>query len=288
MGRIKVAVLSGKGGAGKTFVSVSLAQANKSFAYVDCDVEEPNGNLFFNGKYVNSLPVSVKVPVFDDALCTGCRQCVDFCNFNALFYINGRVKLFEHLCHNCGGCVVICPVGAVTERERIVGKINHFSEGETDIITGILNIGEASGVKLIESVIDYAQTLDKSLIIDCPPGSACPVNASIKSADYCLLVAEPTAFGLHNFKMVHKLVNLTNKPCGVLINKTYGDDDCVLEYCRENNIEVVGRIPYSEKIAKKISDGNNTLSDDEDLQKLFLKIINKINHRLSKGSDSAL
>ena len=136
---MKIAVLSGKGGAGKTFVSVNLAAAAKKAVYVDCDVEEPNGRLFLKPKEIQEQEITTVIPKFDQGKCTGCRTCVDFCRFHALIYIKEKPKLFSEVCHACGGCSLVCPSGAVTEEERVIGKVESGIHEQIKVITGILN-----------------------------------------------------------------------------------------------------------------------------------------------------
>jgi len=205
---MKIAVLSGKGGTGKTFVSVNLVAASSNAVYVDCDVEEPNGYIFFKPQELITQNVSVKIPVVDPNKCDGCRKCVEFCKFNALAYIGGKIIIFDDVCHSCGGCVLLCPQKAVSEKEKVIGKIETGISENVKAITGILNTGEASGVPIIKKLIDDISSNCNLNIIDCPPGSACVVMESIKDADYCILVAESTIFGTHNLNMVYELIRL--------------------------------------------------------------------------------
>ena len=215
---MKIAILSGKGGTGKTFISVNLAAAADKACYIDCDVEEPNGHLFFKPENLVEEEVSVIIPRIDKELCRGCRRCVDFCRFNALAFIKDSPLVFKDICHSCGGCILLCPEKAISEEKKIIGRIQTGSSENVTVNTGILNIGEASGVPVIEKLINKDKKEDFT-VIDCPPGSSCVVMESIKDADYCILVAEPTVFGAHNLSMVYELVTLFGKKCGVVLNK---------------------------------------------------------------------
>lgn len=150
---MRIAVLSGKGGTGKTLVSVNLAAATKISTYIDCDVEEPNGHLFFKPKDVEEEEISVKIPKVDNELCNGCRKCVDFCKFNALAYIKDKLIVFEEVCHSCGGCIMLCPEKALTERKKVIGKIQKGISNQVTVYTGILNTGEASGIPIIKKLL---------------------------------------------------------------------------------------------------------------------------------------
>ena len=277
---MKIAVLSGKGGAGKTFVAVNLAVCSNNASYIDCDVEEPNGRLFLKPQNVKSVEVTTPIPQFDEEKCDGCRKCVDFCKFNALIYIKNKPMLFNEVCHACGGCEIVCPNGAVTEGKRPIGKIDIGMHNGINVITGILNIGEASGIKVIEKAQEIGFENCDTAIIDCPPGSACSVMESVMDADYCVLVAEPTAFGFHNFKMVHELVSLLKKPCGVIINKEDTAYAPLYDYCKNNNLDILATIPYDKGIANLIASGEIISEHNDRIKAIFKSVIDKIGESL--------
>lgn len=241
---MKIAVLSGKGGTGKTLVSVNLAAAARKAIYIDCDVEEPNGHLFFKPEPIATEQISIKIPLVNEKLCNGCRKCVDFCNFNALAYINNKLLVFDEVCHSCGGCVLLCPQKALSEKEKFVGEIQIGISEKVTVMTGILDTGEASGIPIIKKSLKNIPENVELLLIDCPPGSACIVMESIKDADYCILVAEPTLFGVHNLDMVYELVKLFNKPHGVVLNKCLEEENPSEKFCKEKGMKILGKIPY--------------------------------------------
>ena len=274
--RLKIAVLSGKGGTGKTLVSVNLAYTAKKALYLDCDVEEPNGHLFFKPDNLTKEDVSVKIPYVNDYLCNGCRKCVDFCKFNALAYINNKVKVFSEVCHSCGGCMEICPESAISEINKSIGKIEKGNLEDVTVVSGILNTGEASGVPIIKAMIDDKNINEQVTIVDCPPGSACIVMESIKDADYCLLVAEPTLFGSHNLKMVYDLVRLFKKPFGVVLNKTQDGFNPSKEFCENNKIKILSEIPFDAELGKLNSDGKIVSKENRSYHDLFAKLLTDI------------
>jgi len=243
---MKIACLSGKGGAGKTFVAVNLAAAAKKSTYIDCDVEEPNGRLFLKPGNLETKTVFKGLPSFDSQSCTGCRQCVKACRFHALMYVKEKPMVFSEVCHDCGLCALVCPEAAVTQEYHAVGVLETGNHNEVRVVSGILNPGEASGIPLIKEALKHAEGLT---VLDCPPGSACSVMESIMDADYCVLVVEPTAFGFHNFKMVHELAFLLKKRCGVVINKQTALYPLLEEYCKEKGLPVLDRIPYDPELA---------------------------------------
>lgn len=274
---MKIAVLSGKGGTGKTLVSVNLAAAAKESIYIDCDVEEPNGHLFFKPEDVTEDEITVKIPIVNEQLCNGCRKCVDFCKFNALAYINGKLKIFDEVCHSCGGCVLLCPVKALSEKDKVIGKVQKGASDDVTVNTGILNTGEASGIPIIKKLLNDNKCQEDNLtFIDCPPGSACIVMESIKGADYCILVAEPTLFGVHNLNMVYELVKLFDKPYGVVLNKCLDGVNPAESFCIEKGIEILGKIPFDNELGTLNSNAKIAVRENERYKKIFTSLLQKV------------
>ncbi|MDT4762548.1 ATP-binding protein [Sphaerochaeta sp. PS] len=268
-----IAILSGKGGTGKTLLSVNLSSVAAMATYIDCDVEEPNGNLFFKPSREFEKLVTVKKPVVDETLCDGCHKCVDFCAFNALALIGKRLMIFDEICHSCGGCIYVCPQKALSESERPIGEMSIGHSGSVRCISGTMNIGESSGVPIIEALLKHK---DGNLtIIDAPPGSSCLVTESIRLADFCILVAEPTIFGSHNLAMVHQLVTLLGKKHAVVLNKTLEGVNPSEEYCKKNNIPILGNIPFDKRLGKMNSEGRIAAREDAHYHKLFSAILEK-------------
>ena len=273
---MKIAVLSGKGGTGKTLVSVNLAAVASNAAYIDCDVEEPNGYLFFKPQGIKTLEVTVPVPQIDGLLCNGCRLCVDFCKFNALAFIKDKPVLFPEICHSCGGCVILCPQKAISERPKKVGVVSEGISGNVRVYGGIMETGESSGVPILRELFRQSKKEEGLSIIDCPPGSSCMVMESIKDADYCVLVAEPTLFGTHNLKMVHELMKGFKKPFGVVLNKCTEDENPSEVFCFENGITILGKIPFDYKLGSLSSDGLIVAQELPEYRDLFERLLCRI------------
>ncbi|HSQ87225.1 ATP-binding protein [Romboutsia sp.] len=250
---MNIAVLSGKGGTGKTTVSTNLALALKA-NYIDCDVEEPNGFLFLKPDIKETKDVLVEYPFIDDSKCTSCGECAQVCQFNALAKVKDNILLFEKLCHSCGACEIICKSEAINYRKRETGKIEKGLLGDINCSRGVLNISEPMAVPIIKELL---QELSKdNNLIDCPPGTSCNVVNALKYANGAILVTEPTEFGLHDMKMALELVKMFNIPFGIIINKDDGKYNLVKKYCKEKNINIIGTIPYSKDIAIGYSKGD--------------------------------
>lgn len=278
---MRIAVLSGKGGTGKTLVSVNLACAADKAVYVDCDVEEPNGHLFLKPEITEKQSVAVTVPEMDMSKCTGCRKCVDFCKYNALALLKDKLMIFYEICHSCGGCILFCPEKALSKKQGEIGTIEMGISDNVTVLTGCLNTGEVSGVPIIKGLMEKLPEKD-TIVIDCPPGSACIVMESIREADYCILVAEPTLFGAHNLAMVYDLVKLFNKPFGVVFNKCLPGENPSEKFCRENKINILAEIPYDENLGRLNSKGIVAVRESDQYKKLFQKLLDNI----SKGAAS--
>lgn len=269
---MKIAVLSGKGGTGKTFIAVNLACASDKAVYADCDVEEPNGRLFLKPEVTQKQPVCVTVPEIDISKCTSCRKCVDFCRYNALALLRERLMVFYEVCHSCGGCILLCPEKALSPAQRTIGAIETGISGNVSVITGCLNTGEVSGVPIIRELMEKLPE-KATVVIDCPPGSACIVMESIRDADLCILVAEPTLFGAHNLAMVYELVKLFNKPFGVVLNKCLPGENPSEAFCREHKINILAWIDYDEKLGRLNSEGLVAARESGQYRALFRQLL---------------
>lgn len=250
---MKIAVLSGKGGTGKTTVSSSLAFISKMLL-IDTDIEEPNSHIFLKGNIEDIKSVYTRFPEVNMEKCNLCGECGNFCKFNAIIPAKKRVIVFGEACHDCGGCEIVCKNGAISWEKREIGKIytgkTHFNSINK---YGKLNIGEMSGVKIIKEI--YKNTEEKDFLIDCPPGTACTTVSAVEVADFAIIVVEPSPFGLSDMKLVVQLLRDMKIPFGVVINKFDEDENIVKKYCDDEKIEIIGTIPFDRKIAEAYSKG---------------------------------
>lgn len=270
--KLTIAVASGKGGTGKTTVSASLAHAaadaGYKAAYLDCDVEEPNGHLFLKPGIERRHQVGIPVPVVDQEKCIACGACGEICQYSAIVSINKNVLVFDKMCHGCGGCGLVCPAGAITENSRRIGVIEGGNAGRIDFYHGRLNVGEAMSPPLIKAVRSAGQN-DGLNIIDAPPGASCPVIAAIRGADYVLLVTEPTPFGINDLDIAVNMIRELKLPCAVVVNRCAPDYTLARDFCRDKNIKILAEIPDDRRVAEAYSRGELPYSAVPGYRELF-------------------
>lgn len=277
MADLKISVLSGKGGTGKTTVSVNLSVTIENSMYVDCDVEEPNGYLFLNPIIYEEKPVNVMVPEINYDRCVLCGDCVKACRFGALAKIGKEILVFDHLCHSCEVCFEICPHNAITEKYKQIGMVRKGKSLNVEFIEGRLSTGEATGVPILKEIHGIIKDSDKKIaIVDSPPGTSCSVIHSIKGSDICLLVTEPTPYGLHDLNLAVKLVESMNMPMAVIINKSGEGDELIERYCDEKRIKVLAKIPFKKELAEAYSKGKLLVDFDDEIKKIFKKLSDDI------------
>ncbi len=268
-----LAVASGKGGTGKTTLSVALTMtATESVQLLDCDVEEPNGHIFMRLPPKSYQEVGVLVPMVDEEKCTACGKCADICEFNAIANLENKVIMFPELCHSCGGCKLVCPEGAIREVRKKIGGITKSEKDNMTFIQGRLEVGHALSPPLIRAVKHRIEE-DKLNILDCPPGNACPVIASLNGADYVILVTEATPFGLNDLMLSVDTLRRIDLPFGVIINRSDTGDDGVKRYLEKEGIKLLLEIPESMEVAHAYSKGEPITDAIPELKEKLLSII---------------
>lgn len=271
-----ISIASGKGGTGKTTVATNLAVSlGGGVQLLDCDVEEPNAHLFIHPVFEKTEIVSTAVPEVDETKCNLCGKCGEICQFKAIIVIGKTVLPFQELCHSCGGCMEVCPEHAIREGQRVLGEIEVGRRNGLEFIHGRLRVGEAMAPPLIRKVRSFAHP-GKVTIIDAPPGTSCPVIASMKGADFVLLVTEPTPFGLHDLKLAVGAVRILGIPCGLVINRSDMGDDRVREYAGAEGIPILMEIPFDRKIAESYSRGDLLVDVRPEWKEKFLRLYEKI------------
>jgi len=286
--RLIISVASGKGGTGKTLVATSLALSLRDKNKVqlfDCDVEEPNAHVLLKPVFTHREAVSIPVPRVDEAKCTYCGKCAEVCVYNAIAVFKEKVLIFPELCHGCGACSYLCLENALSEINREIGILETgYSEG-VEFIHGKLTVGEAMATPVIRDVKKHIDR-EKLPIIDVAPGTSCPVVEAVKGSDFCLLVTEPTPFGLNDLALAVDMVNKLNIPCGVVINRDSVGDSKVEEYCHKEGIPVLLRIPLDIEIARLYSKGITLVEGIPQWQESFLRLFNKIREMVNERSRS--
>jgi MinD superfamily P-loop ATPase len=273
-----IAVASGKGGTGKTLVATSLALAIKDrerIQLLDCDVEEPNAHIFLKPTFTDRGSVGIPTPEINENKCTHCGTCAEICAYHAIAVLPKNVLVFPNLCHGCGACSYLCPEKAITENSQEIGVVESGQAGSINFVQGKLNVGEAMPTPVIRKVKEF---IDPGLIsiIDVPPGTSCPVVESIKGSDYCLLVTEPSPFGLNDLGLAVDMVKQLGVPCGVVINRAGQHNEKVEDYCSKENLPVLLTIPLDTDIARFYSKGITLVAGLPQWQDSIIKLKDRI------------
>jgi len=251
---MKVSVASGKGGTGKTSVAVNLAMSIGKIQLLDCDVEEPNAHLLVHPDPQKTEPVYTNIPIVEEKLCNHCGECAKFCQYHAIFATSDNVLVFPELCHSCGGCAMVCPTNAISWGRNRIGTLKFGVAEDIEIVYGELEVGKAMAVPVIKAVkkqIDEGE----NVILDSPPGTSCPFVETVRGSDFCLLVTEPTPFGLHDMKISVEVLRRIAVPFGVVVNRAGIGDEKLYDYCREEGIKILLEIPFQRRIAELYSRG---------------------------------
>ena len=283
-----ISVASGKGGTGKTLVATSLALSLKDkhkVQLLDCDVEEPNDHVLLKPVITGSEPVCIPGPKVDEKKCTYCGKCAEVCAYHALVVFPENILTFPNLCHGCGACSYLCSEKAISEEMREIGVVETGDAGGIEFAHGKLSIGEPMPTPVIRKVKEKANQ-DGIVVIDVPPGTSCPVVESIKGSDFCLLVTEPTPFGLNDLALAVETVRELGIPCGIVLNRAGIGNSGVEKYCLEENIPVLLTIPLDTNIARNYSRGMTLVQAMPQWKESFISLFEHIQELIGERSHS--
>jgi MinD superfamily P-loop ATPase len=279
-----ISIASGKGGTGKTTVATNLAvSVSGPVQLLDCDVEEPNAHLFIRPSIQETITVTTPVPEIDLEKCNQCKKCAEICRFRAIAVLGDTVLTFPELCHSCGGCMAVCPEGAITEIGRELGVLETGAMNGVSFVHGRLRVGEAMSPPLIRAVRDRTWA-DGLTLIDAPPGTSCPVIAAMKDTDFVLLVTEPTPFGLHDLKLAVEAVKILDIPMGLVINRADVGDNNVRDYAHAEAIPILMEIPFDRQIAESYSRGEMFAQALPEWKTRFRRLLEDIKTLVGKGA----
>lgn len=289
---MRIAIASGKGGTGKTTIATGLAHTlarDHSVWYKDCDVEAPNGHLFFSLDLDQNSEAVTRIPEIDDRKCTACGKCVEVCQFHALAKIASTILVFPQLCHGCGSCTWNCPHGAITELPHPIGLLEFGNTPDGIVYSrGTLTISEPMPTPVIRQLKQkVAANKTEITILDAPPGASCSVVETLRSSDYIILVTEPTPFGLHDLKQMVGILNDMHIPAGLIINRQKQEYPPLEAYCLDNGLPVLMRIPFDRKFAEGIASGKLLTEIDPGYVHLFSDLFEGIENSLQKEGDDA-
>lgn len=277
---MKIAIASGKGGTGKSTVAVNLAyylsqSTEKRISLLDCDVEEPNCHIFLKPTISSKEKIFLDIPEVNNEKCTGCGKCIEICQFNSLALVKNKVMVFPELCHSCSGCWLVCTENAINKSKREIGKVYIGKSGSINFIYGKTKIGEPMSPPLINAVKQNSNDSDIE-IIDCPPGTSCPMIAGVQGSDYVLLVTEPTPFGLYDLKLAVDVVKKLSFKFGIVINKSSYNDHLIEDYTEKEGIEIVAKLQDSRLIANVYSKGEIILEKLPEYKEVFKNLDERI------------
>ncbi|MCK5706828.1 MAG: ATP-binding protein [Candidatus Aureabacteria bacterium] len=285
-----ISIASGKGGTGKTTIAVNLALSLSNVQFIDCDVEEPNAHLFLKPEMNKKISACIPVPEVDEEKCTYCGKCKEVCAYNAFAVFKGNsdkdgsIIVFPHLCHGCGSCKLFCPENAIKEVDREIGIIEIGNAKDIEFVHGKLNIGEPMAPPLIRQVKDHIKP-EKTVIIDAPPGTSCPVVETVKASDYCILVTEPTPFGLNDLILAVEVLKKMKIPFGIVINRSDIGDNHTEEYCEKEKIPILMKIPFKREIAFAYSKGISIIEALPVWKENFQDLFSEIKCNITKNTD---
>ena len=276
-----ISVASGKGGTGKTLVAVNMALSLGRVQLLDCDVEEPNAHILLHPDIHKTEPVYNLIPRIDKELCNYCGECSKFCQYNAIFAASEKVLVFPELCHSCSGCAMVCPKKAISWEKHRTGTLKFGSVGNLALVYGELQVSKPMAVPIIKAVKKQIKE-GENVILDSPPGTSCPFVETVRGSDFCVLVTEPTPFGLHDLKIAVEVLRKIAVPFGVVVNRAGLGDKKVYDYCLEEKIRILLEIPYQRRIAELYSRGVPFSLEMPEWEEKFQTLYSEIRKSISR------
>lgn len=279
---MRIAIASGKGGTGKTFVSTNLfwvaQQAGISVTLTDCDAEEPNVREFIDGQETDRQTVTQHIPVIDTDKCIFCGKCFDYCSYHAIVYLPmaSFIKAVHELCHDCGACSLMCETGAITEEIKPLGTITTWQVSpQAKMVELCAEVGVYTPVPIIKKALKNQIETGLS-IYDSPPGISCSLIATVDQSDYVVLVTEPTPFGLNDLKLTIETIQEMHKPFGVIVNRAGLGDNELYQWLKQHNIPILMEIPFDREIARIYSEGRILSSENDSYRKQFSDLLSTL------------
>lgn len=279
---MKIAIASGKGGTGKTFLATNLSAMlalQRQVFLVDLDVEEPNSGLFFHGKITHEEICDKMIPVWDSSKCTSCGQCQQVCNFNAIVKLLDDIIIFPELCHSCYACSELCPESALPMHGQRMGSLKTIKQPNLTFIESRLDIGQEQAVPLISQTFSFIEKQfneDSIYILDAPPGTSCPLIEVSLEANLVILVTEPTPFGFHDLKLSVETMRLLKRDFAVVINRCDIGNDEVEKYCNDQEIPLIAKIPNKRRAAELYSTGKLVYQEIPEIRSEIQKVLDYI------------
>jgi MinD superfamily P-loop ATPase len=254
---MEIAIISGKGGTGKSSISAAFASLDEKVVLADCDVDAANMHILFSPEIAEEQEFtgSQKARI-DHSVCSECGLCIEYCRFGAISFSGDMVEISETSCDGCKLCTRICPEKAITMYENRKSRMFSGSFRNGKMVYGRLAPGEENSGKLVNMVRNKAKELAQSgdigtIIIDGPPGIGCPVISTITGVDHVVIVTEPTISGIHDLKRTVEITSKFNLKTWVLLNKSDLNPDMaerVEDYCRSINVDIIGKLPFSSEV----------------------------------------
>lgn len=256
---MEIAVISGKGGTGKSCISAAFATLTERVVLADCDVDAANLHIIFNPTHSEEhVFVSGQKAVIDKDICTNCGVCIDYCRFDAIAEIDGEVEILETSCDGCQLCSRICPVEAISMVDENKSRMyaGDFRNGK--MVYGRLSPGEENSGRLVDIVRTKAKEVAElnnleTIILDGPPGIGCPVISTITGVDYVVIVTEPTLSGLHDLKRTLEVTAHFKVPTRVIVNKFDLNAEMaqqIEDYCAEQDVKTIAKIPFDTQVVE--------------------------------------